>query len=422
MAITEPASLPARPREPAWYRSVLRVLRAGTGALPTTRAGAEMAIVLTVVGWRIGTLAQILPAFPSALRLSSRPWLNVVLLAVVLVESAALIAWVVARRGYISLAWTSGETLLGCWLLLAERWYVPVGERVGTWVGWAPGLAVNIAAGAALGCPKRSQTLAMTALLAAAYVAASYPEVGRGAEASTVVSNVVTFFVFAVVGRAMASFVRRFGADTDAARQAAVRATHQAEQEQRRRLLHDPASLLRYLADPDLDPRLAQAVRIQALAQANRIRAYLSDPDLTEYGTAASPPADRVLLVQSLRSAAAGFTDLRIELILDLADDVVLDRGSADSLEAAVATAMLNVRQHAGPDAAVVIHADHDRSEAEWEVVIRDDGVGFDQTVTPNGFGLSHLIVAALAEHRIDSHIRSAPGSGTTITLRGRDQ
>jgi two-component system nitrate/nitrite response regulator NarL len=217
---------------------------------------------------------------------------------------------------------------------------------------------VNITAGAALGCPKLGQTLTMASMLAAAYFAVSYPEVGHGAAFATVVSNTVTYFVFAVLGRAMSGFVRRFGTDADAARESAVEAGRQVELERHRRLLHDPATLLRYLADPHLDPRVADAVRTQALAEANRIRAYLTKS--TDLSTAdLGADGDQVLLTHAVRTATTGFTDLPIQLLLDLADGVAVNREAGDALSAATATALLNVRRHAGPGANVIVHADH---------------------------------------------------------------
>jgi hypothetical protein len=116
---------PDAPSDPAWYRVALRSWRSGTGALPTTRAGAEIAVVITMVGWRLGTLVQIIPAIPAALDRSTRPWLSALLLAVVVVESGVILTWVGRHRGYTSLRWATGETALVLACLLLEPWYVP---------------------------------------------------------------------------------------------------------------------------------------------------------------------------------------------------------------------------------------------------------------------------------------------------------
>ena len=323
-----------------------------------------------------------------------------------------------------SLRWVCIETVLAITCLLLQPWYVPIDALVGTWVGWAPGLAINVTACAAIGCANRRQTAVVTILISAVYFLVSYPGINHGTTLSTVMGNTANYPVFAIVARMLVSFVRRFGAAADDAREEAIQATRQIELERHRRLLHDPASLLRYLADPDLDPAIAQAARAQALAEANRISAYLTGSSST-----AAPPRGHlstasghgeVPLETAVRRAAAGFTDLPLELILDLADGISLELAPARALSAATATVLHNVRRHAGPVTNVVVHADYDPAENEWELTIRDDGQGFDLASSTPGYGLTHITGTALAEHQIASHVHSQPGVGTTITIRGR--
>jgi signal transduction histidine kinase len=56
----------------------------------------------------------------------------------------------------------------------------------------------------------------------------------------------------------------------------------------------------------------------------------------------------------------------------------------------------------------------------EWELTIRDDGVGFEPSSTPPGYGLSQIAGKALEEHHVSSHLHSERGIGTTVTFRGR--
>ncbi|MFC1418432.1 ATP-binding protein [Streptacidiphilus cavernicola] len=406
-------------REPAWYRVALRTWRSGGGVLPTTRDGAEIAVIATVVCWRIITLALILVAVPDAFAHSSRIWIDVTLLSLVVVESAVAMVRIIRCRNCISLRWAVTETVLGVACLLAEPLYVPVDDRVSTWVGWAPALAVNVTVTAAVACRRSSHTLMLVGLLATAYVAVSYPAVGQSADRGTVVSNTLTYLAFGLLVRGMANMIRRFGRDADEARDAASEARAQVELERHRRLLHDPASLLRYLADPDLDPRLAGVVREQALAEANRIRAFL-DPEHTVPGSRSAADGETsTLLADAARAAAAGFTDLPIELVLHLADGVQLSPPASRALTAATATVLHNVRRHAGPGASVVVHGDHHPGDGSWEITIRDDGQGFDPSRTAPGYGLREVVGTALAEHGMSSHIHSQPGNGTTVTIRG---
>ena len=415
--MTEAATAAGAP-DSAWYRAVIRSWRTGVGTLPTTLAGAEIAVMLTFVVWRLGTLVFIGLALPTALQRSTHAWINVLLVALVVIESAVRLAIAIRRRSCLSARWTSVDVALALFCLFMEPLYVPRSDLVGTWTGWAPGFAVNVAICIGAGFPRRRETLLLALGLAAAYGLVSAPEIGHGTEFSTVLVNMSTYPVFAMLCRGMATTVRRFGTDADTARETAIEATRKLEVERSRRLLHDPASLLHYLSDPDLDPKLAETVRAQALAEANRIRAYLSSPDPQQVDVV--PTTDgTVSLVLAVRRAIQGFTDLPIDQTLTLAEDVRLYPAAAEALTAATATVLHNVRRHAGPRASVVVHADYQPAEAEWELTIRDDGIGFDPSTTARGYGLSQLADAALAEHGIASHVHSEPGIGTTITIRG---
>jgi len=392
--------------------------RAGQASLPTTRAGAEIGAVVTVVAWRLGTLAIMVPAVPTALERSTRPWLNALLLVLVALESAALLATIIRRRRYYTPGWPLLDGVVALVCLLAQPWYVPDNDLVGTWVGWAPAFAASAVMSVATGSPRRRAIFLMTSAIAASYLVVSLPAVGHGAELATVLSNTLTYGVFGILCRTMASVARRFGTDADDARNTAVEATRRLEVERSRRLLHDPASLLRYLADPDLDPQLAETVRAQAVAEANRIRAYLADqPGPTDDGRVAGRQTR--LLTDAIQAGTASFTDLPIELLIQLADGVAVTAISAEAVTAATATVLHNVRRHAGPDTSVVVHADYEPADHEWELTIRDNGRGFDPASTPFGYGLSQVAGQALAEQCITSHVHSVPGVGTTITIRG---
>lgn len=307
---------------------------------------------------------------------------------------------------------------------MLQPWYVPIDALVGTWVGWAPGLAINVTACARIGCANRRQTAAVTILISAVYFLVSYPGINHGTTLSTVMENTANYPVFAIVARMLVSFVRRFGAAADDAREEAIQATRQIELERHRRLLHDPASLLHYLADPDLDPAIAQAARAQALAEANRISAYLTGPSST-----AAPPRGHpstasghgeVPLETAVRRPQPGPPTFLLSSSSTWQTASASNSAPARALSAATATVLHNVRRRAGPVTNVVVHADYDPVENEWELTIRDDGQGFDLASSTPGYGLTHITGTALAEHQIASHVHSRPGVGTTITIRGR--
>ena len=217
-----------------------------------------------------------------------------------------------------------------------------------------------------------------------------------------------------------------------------------------RLLLHDNIGLLGLLAQPDLPPGLAAALRGQARELANRARAFLDDlggeREPPRPGRAEDPQPLTVAVYEAVRS----FGDLPLELSADLAEGVLLPPRAAAALTGAVATLLANVRLHA--DARhVVVHCDADDFEDEgededvgsgagvdvgsgaetadeqragvrpgwWEVTVHDDGRGFDPAATPLGFGLREQVTGALAAHGIGTRIRSVPGDGTSVTLRG---
>jgi signal transduction histidine kinase len=76
--------------------------------------------------------------------------------------------------------------------------------------------------------------------------------------------------------------------------------------------------------------------------------------------------------------------------------------------------AIQNVIRHAD-NAPCVVALSLDGDEIAFE--IRDDGGGFDVATTPRGMGLQ------IVQDRVDAlegtlHVRSAPGSGTTVGVR----
>lgn len=117
-----------------------------------------------------------------------------------------------------------------------------------------------------------------------------------------------------------------------------------------------------------------------------------------------------------MRAVAADFGDLPVELATDLADGAVLSPETTVAVADAVRTLLHNVRRHAQATA-VTIHAD--LVDNQWELTLRDDGVGFDPARTPPGFGLHQLVTANLTAHGVTVDLDSTPGVGTAAVLRG---
>ncbi|KAA1380490.1 sensor histidine kinase [Aeromicrobium fastidiosum] len=395
-------------------RAAIESWRVGSGAVPTTRAGAEIAVMITIVGWRVGTLAQVVPAIGRGTGDSPRPALYVVVVSVVLIESAALCWFAIRTRGFRSQRWAAIDVTIAGAALLLEPLYVAQGDLIGTWSAWAPGLAINAAVVAALGVRRRREVAFGALVLAACYLAVSLPAVETGTQGTTVRSNALSYVVFAVMARAMGGFVRRFGAAADDARAEAVEAARVAELERHRRMLHDQAGLMHLLSDPAIDPALAAPLRQRARAESNRLRTFLDVDPGTTTSEVASPR-----LVDVVGAAAAEFDDLPIDLMLDLGAEVILPERVVEPVRSAVATLLANVRIHAGGVASVVIHTGTTAAGDHWEVSVRDDGCGFDPRETPPGYGLSHVVEQGLSEVEVESTVTSAPGHGTVALLRG---
>ncbi|WP_416977703.1 sensor histidine kinase [Streptomyces sp. T028] len=77
--------------------------------------------------------------------------------------------------------------------------------------------------------------------------------------------------------------------------------------------------------------------------------------------------------------------------------------------------ALTNARRHAGSSARVAISLGYD--DSGLTVSVRDDGRGFDPAVASDGYGLAGLRARA-AEVGGTTLVRSAPGEGTTVTVR----
>ncbi|MER6810212.1 ATP-binding protein [Spirillospora sp. NPDC000708] len=410
-------------------------------ALPTTPAGVELCAVAVFVGVRAVDLAQFAVASPVALRRATSPVILLVVLGGYLAESGAVGAAAVRARAYRDRRWGWADTVAAGAVLLAQPLFTAASDRTGSWTAWGFACTLSSAVGVAVVFTRRRHIAVAVAVLAGCYLAATLPGAADGSAAATVLGNAFAYAGFAVLARLMVGYLRRLAADAERARLEAARAAADAarlrERERQRLLLHDNVSVLRLFADGGVPDELNGPLRAQAMALANRVRAFLDDTagdpaGAFAGGTASGSAGDRVdgaapaadarrggpSLVWAVRDAVAEYRDLPVETSVDLAEGVHLPDAAAGAVRAAVATLLANVRVHA--DAAnVVVHADADIDEGEWEVTVTDDGRGFDPGTTPRGFGLRVQVEQALAVHGISTHVHSVPGDGARVTLRG---
>ncbi len=346
----------------------------------------------------------------------------------------------VRAQRYASPVWGCADTAVASAVLLSQPAFVARADATGSWTAWGFALTLGSAAGAAIVFRRGVHVALAVALLSGCYLSSTLL-LAPGSQRATVVGNSFAYAGFAVLTRLLVGYLRRLAREAESARDAAAAAAGEAARlrhlQAQRLLLHDNIGLLGLLAQPDLPPELAAALRGQARDLANRVRAFLDD---LGGGPDPRPPA----LTEGLRplthavyEAARSFGDLPLELSTDLAEGVLLPPPAAAALSGAVATLLANVRLHADARL-VVVHCDARQDEPEsggdaqssteqragarpgrWEVTVHDDGRGFDPAGTPLGFGLREQVTAALAAHGISTRIQSVPGDGTSITLRG---
>ncbi|MFI5686189.1 sensor histidine kinase [Streptomyces sp. NPDC051636] len=209
-------------------------------------------------------------------------------------------------------------------------------------------------------------------------------------------------------------------AELDASRHEVARlsAAHGAlaERERMAREIHDTlaqgfTSLLMLIqaVEAELQDDLPQARRHLALMDATA-RQNLAEARALVAGGA---PADLhgASLPDALRRLAA-----RHEAALEVTGPVrQLPAGPEVVALRSCQEALTNARRHAGASAAVTIRLAY--AAAALTVSVEDDGHGFDPAAVSGGYGLTGLRTRT-AEVGGTASVRSAPGDGTTVTVR----
>lgn len=373
--------------------------------LSTRRA--ERGIALVSPAMRSVVLVQIVVSVGSGLRSSQHPAAYALLTAAVVTVSLALIIQCLATGSVRRGAWRLPDLALACAALPAMNLLMPTGHVVGTWESWATGYAINVGALAATWLRPRTAIVVSLALGAWCF---TWLTLARESSWETNLNNAMTIPGYAVVVALLAYYLRALAADADQAREDAVTATRALELERYQLTVHDASSILRLLSDEDTPPEVLPGLRLQADREAQRLRHYLTDQPQLDPGTG------RRTVGSMLATALHGFDDLPLEPAIELGAAVELHEDVWAATTRAVATVLHNVRLHAGARQ-VVVHADTDG--ATWEVVVSDDGVGFDQESQPFGFGLDTQVRQALGALGVEARIRSTPGRGTSVTMVG---
>ncbi len=96
-------------------------------------------------------------------------------------------------------------------------------------------------------------------------------------------------------------------------------------------------------------------------------------------------------------------------------DPGTADGAAADALVAATGEAVTNAAKHSGA-ATVWVSVDR-RTPSGTQVVVHDEGSGFDPAATTEGDGLTSSVRGRLGGVGGDAELRSAPGAGCDVTL-----
>lgn len=336
-----------------------------------------------------------------------RPGIALAVLVVGFVESAALF-WRTGRHRVLApalLIWA--DTGLAAIGLVVLAWAtIPVDRTA--WVNWMEPLSYSVVCAAAIGLRLRQAISAML-LLVGVYLATVIPTASTGSLAATAVANAGSIAGWFTATLVVVASLRRAAQRVDEAHHQALaegqRLAAERERTRQHRLLHDSAlqtleAVARGWARSD-DIQL----RHRAAEEAARLRAGIAEPTALGEGL-------RAALDVLAREFAGG--GLCVEVVADQLVEEPKPEVEA-ALRHAVAETLTNVDKHAGVDRAVVWAAS--APGGGIELIIRDQGRGFDPASCPAGFGRSQSIEARMAEVGGTATVTACPGEGTRVRL-----
>ena len=389
------------------------------GRLPSTARGTDHAVALLIMGVRLGTLVQMVPGLVQGVSISPRPGLYAVCWGAA-AASSLVVSFVVFRRGGpLSRGGFTLDLSLAIALMLLGSLTVTDAFLVGSWIAPFPAHLLSVlCAGAAVLMPRWQWVCGVAAACAASFVFAA--PAWDADTATTIVANVLTLVVLSSVGRLILGYFRRVAEDGDLARAEATELGRREEERRAQLAIHNGAAVIRMLSDPTLDEETRTFLQKEAQLESARMRSYLQGRGASELVPSSS---DRAVALRSVLSATCDrFLDLPLQLNVDLAEGAHLDAGQAGALDQALASLLLNVRDHADAES-VVVHADApppaDGEPETWVVTLHDDGVGFEVSSATMGVGLRQVVVGEMRRRGMDVRISSTPGVGTTVTLTG---
>lgn len=376
----------------------------GNSEITTAAAAAEFSLVLAFVVIRAFELALLTVALPLSYFRSPHPTVDLFAGLLFMTASVVVCTLVIRRRRLddARVVWLDVATAVV--VLTAASWFTPSDQQVSTWAGWAYPVTLSVAIGIGIGIKRWPPATFAVALLIAFYLASSLPAALAHGQTVTIALNSASYAMFALAGRMPAGYIRRLADQVDMSRAEVAELAQEAERAKHRELLHDQASVLALLAHAETDPRLAEIARRQAALGAQKVRRFI-----------AGEQEDLLPLARQLEEVSSEFPDLDTILNLSCTTTRMSDEVQA-AISEAVRTLLHNVRNHASAEQVVVFAQSDDDG---WEVQVSDDGSGFDQSSTKEGFGLAQQVRSRMEAVGGAVEIRSAPGEGTSVRLTG---
>lgn len=342
----------------------------------------------------------------TAWRSYRRPRLVLATLAAAIIETGLLARHCSKRRAFDEPTPALIDVAVGVGGLVALAAGTTIEDRT-AWVNWMCPFSYGSVAAAAGGLGSEKGSVA-AGVLGATYLGTAATSIRAGGSLmSTAAANTLSYVGFFVAADTLTRQLRRSAIEIEEARRTAVergeRLAGERERNRQHRLLHDSAlQVLEGIAHGWIKDHSAQAQAARGAADLRRVLRGQEKP--TRSGIGATFEA----LV--LEFAERG---LSIELVLPTPD---LEPAApiVEALHSATREALMNVVKHANTPTVVVRVAHADQG---LEVTIRDHGSGFDTSVRPPGFGITHSIEARTADIGGNVDLWSQPGRGTRVRL-----
>jgi signal transduction histidine kinase len=368
---------------------------------PTARDGVERTLVMAFLGIRAFDLAQTAIALATGgLIASTRPEIDLGLVAAMAVESILLGRWLLRRASLVPMRWpVVTDFLLSLALVLSVPAYLAPLSRLAVWTMWAYPVTLSTVTLIGSVLPRLRQVIAASGILAIGYLAVvAVPLTGEGSGRATSVANAFAYPGFALVAFFFCRFVRNIADTADAA----SRRVRELERDRSRALVHDLLVYLRLERFAKADEETRAAMTVQAREKHEHLRAFVDGTD------------DNHDVVAHMDAVLKLHPSLTTRHVVEVEGGVRLPMDALEHLGRALDTALANVEQHA-PGAEVVITVRSDN--AHIAVTVSDNGPGFDPIETRPGYGIAEILGRQLELVGGRGVVRSTPGHGTEVRI-----